>query len=165
MTMILVGSTLAVALPNAVDAAPLVSSVSKMDFEPSVVIVPEAVGKTPEARYRVAAPNVLPAHVPIAVEVRLSQANQPDTVTVLGAERSGKTITITIERRMSMCELSKNISWVPLVEIRLGELDPGDYQLNIDETVRHFGEAEHCDPALAKPVGHGLGSRGPFTVR
>jgi hypothetical protein len=141
---------LLVALTSAAAADPLASSVAKLEPEPVVAIVPVKSGKTPLERYR-SNVHAIAANTPLVALIKLPEANQPDVVTA-DAKRDGKTISITIDTRRFDGAMTRNVTWVPLIEVELGALTPGDYTLDIREKVSHFDK----DPQAAKPSSQGL---------
>lgn len=140
-------------------ADPLASSVAKLEPDPIVAIVPVKSGKTALERYR-ANVHAIAANTPLVALVRLTEANQPDVVTA-DAKRDGRTITITIDTRRFDGSMTRNVTWVPLVEVELGALAPGDYTFDIKEKLSHFDG----DPKTAKYSGQGLAYKATLAIQ
>lgn len=150
---------LLVALTSAAAADPLASSVARLEPDPVVAIVPVKSGKTPVERYR-ANVHAIAANTPLVALVRLTEANQPDIVSA-EAKRDGQTISITIDTRRADGEMTRNVTWVPLVEVELGALPPGSYTFDIREKLSHFDK----DPKTAKYSGQGLTYKATLAIQ
>ena len=147
------------ALISTAAADPLASSVAKLEPDPIVAIVPLKSGKTPIERYR-ANVHAIAANTPLVALIRLTEANQPDVITA-DAKRDGQTITITIDTRRFDGPMTKNVTWVPLVEVELGALPPGNYTFDIHEKLSHF----ESDPKTAKYSGTGLAYKATLAIQ
>ena len=146
---LLLAPALALAAPTK-----LSSTITREPLEPPVVIVPAGAGKTVLERYRARAKPVSGA--PLVVIVRLSDASSPDTFAVTDARRDGQKITIAIESRRFRGPLAANVVTTPLVEIALGELPPGTYEIELEEQVLDF--TKHDAPQTAGKPRRGLAS-------
>jgi len=100
------------------------------------------------------------ANTPLVALVRLTEANQPDVITA-DAKRDGQTITITIDTRRYDGVLTRNVAWVPLVEVELGALPPGNYTFDVKEKLSHFDS----DPKTAKYSGAGLAYKATLAIQ
>ncbi len=144
-------------------AAPLTSTVGRMDPEPTVVVTPAASGATPELRYRAGRHRQLPAGAPLVLLVRLPPASSADVVTVVAAERTGRRIRVKLETRRFTGPLAANVVTTPLIEIVLGALPAGRHEVRIDETVLEFDR--YGAPQTARNPRRGLGTTLSFEVR
>ncbi len=147
-------------LTSTAAADPLASSVAKLAPDPIVAIVPVKSGKTPVERYH-ANVQAVAANTALAALIRLTEANQPDVVSVAEAKRDGQTISITIDTRRFDGPMTKNVTWVPLVEVELGALPPGNYTFDIREKLYHFDG----DPKTAKYSGQGLTYKATLAIQ
>jgi hypothetical protein len=143
-------------------AAPLRSTVSRMDIEPTLAVVPEASAATPVARYQARAPGPLSVGAPLVALIRLPPANSPDVVTVARARRSGHSILIELETRRFDGPLHGNDVTVPLVEVELGPLTADTYELHVTETVLRFTTFDK--PETARDPHPGLDATMTFVV-
>jgi hypothetical protein len=142
---------------------PLRSTVTRMDLEPTLVVVPEASGTSAIARYRARTQGPLGIGAPLVALVRLPPANSPDVVTVAAASRRGRSITIELETRRFDGPLSANIVAAPLVEVELGALTADTYELHVTETVLRF--TTFGAPDTARDPRPGLDATTSFVVR
>jgi hypothetical protein len=147
-------------LSSTAAADPLTSSVAKMTPEPIVAIVPVKSGKTAVDRYR-ANVQAVSANTPLVALVKLNEANGPDVISVADAHRDGSKISITIENRRFDGGLDKNVTYLPLVEVELGALKPGNYTFDIEEKILHFDK----DPKAAKYSGPGLAYKATLAIQ
>jgi len=135
-------------------AAPLATTVTRIDVEPTLVVVPESAGATPEQRYRAAPAGRLPAATPLVLLIRLPPANSPDQIRVVSAERTGRTIRVRLETRRFTGPLAGNDVTAPLIEVALGRLPAGRHEVRVDETLLTFDRydapqtAAHPHPGL-----------------
>lgn len=142
-------------------AAPLASTITQVQLDPPVVVVPASAGKTVLERYRSAAKPT--SDTPLVVVVRLADANSPDTFAVKTAQRDGTKIKVAIEARKYQGPLRANVVTVPLVEIQLGTLPKGTYQIDIDEQILDF--TTYDAPQTAAKPHRGLSSSIALTVQ
>jgi hypothetical protein len=148
---------------TAAQAGPLVARVERMEVEPTLVVAPVAAGKTAEERYRAWPGRVrVRAGVPAVLLIRLPVANSPDVVKVIAAERHGQRIRVKLETRRYTGPLSANVVAVPLVEVELGALAVGRYQVGVDETVLDFDRYDA--PQVARNPRRGMGATLSFPV-
>jgi hypothetical protein len=162
MARILRTVALVLAIATLATAGPLASSVTRVPIETTLVVVAQAIGKTPLERYRSDRAQVLSARTPLVAIVRLAQANSPDAIAVTKAQRDGTRITIAIETRRFEGVLHANVSTTPLVEVELGALDPGTYTIDVHETVLAFTKYGH--PETATGPQPGMSSQMTFTL-
>ncbi len=97
------------------------------------------------------------------VVVRLADANSPDVFAVKSAQRDGTKTKVAIESRRYQGPLSGNAVTVPLVEIQLGVLPKGTYQIDIDEQILDF--TTYGAPQTASKPHRGLSSSIALTVQ
>jgi hypothetical protein len=150
----------------AASARPLTSRVVPMDPEPALVVAPLASGTGTVERYRgaVAAGAMRPvAGAPQVLLIRLPDKNSPDTVAVVAAGRSGNRIRVRLETRRFTGRLAANVVDVPLVEIELGALPAGRYEVRVDETVLEFDQ--YSKPQDARNPRRGMGATLSFAVQ
>lgn len=159
---VLIAVLVLLAAPGAAHADKLPASVHRVDPDPVVAIATEASGATPLERYRAAGRGPWTARQRLVVLVRLDDVSSPDVVEVT-AERKGKRIAVTIEVRRYTGPLAANVVTTPLVEVELGRLAAGRYEVRVDETILEFDDLDR--PDLATNPRAGLGSRMSFEVR
>ncbi len=129
-------AVLAIACTTA-SAAPLPSTITPLSPESPVVVTDASSGRTPLERYRAPIP-VRRADRAVVAMVKLPLANDPDVITVTDARRVGRAIEISIEARRFDGILTANRTNIPLVEIELGLLPAGDFELHIVVRDLHF---------------------------
>jgi hypothetical protein len=134
-------------------ATPLSSTVARLDLDPTVVVAPADAGTTPLERYRATRhPGPYPASTPLVLLVRGGTLNSPDTLAITRAERRGHLVTVELERRRFTGPLSANDVTQPLVEVELGPLGAGDWQIDVRETELTFDKYDHPEaPASPRP--------------
>jgi hypothetical protein len=137
-----------IALSSSAVAEPLASSVTELPIESQVVIVPKASGKTPVDRYR-AQHGPMAANTPLVALVKLDPGKVADSVLVATARRDGNTIAIVIDNRIYEGVIHANMPRIPLIEIELGALKPGEYTMTVEERVSHFKKYDHPETATA----------------
>ena len=81
---------------------------------------------------------------------RGEQLSSPDTVAVKYASISRHGIIVQIELRRFEGALHANVVSFPIVEVSIGALEPGRYQVSIEITERWFSDLDHPENA-AKP--------------
>jgi hypothetical protein len=120
-----------------------------LEFGPRMMVVPAQPGTTTVDLYRqyIGAPESCQARQPMVAIVRTGVLNSPDQVTSSGSQRSGTTFTIALEIRRFDGPLAGNDPWVALIQVDLGSLDPGSYQLVVQETVLRFTDLHHPERA------------------
>jgi hypothetical protein len=147
-------------------ARPLTSRVVPMDPEPALVVAPLASAAGTVERYRsaVAAGAMRPkAGAPQVLLIRLPDKNSPDTVAVVAADRSGNRIRVRLHTRRFTGPLSANVVEVPLVEIELGALPAGRYEVKVEETVLEFDQ--YSKPQAARNPHRGMSATLSFGVQ
>jgi hypothetical protein len=145
----------------AANPTPLTSTVTRAALEPAVVIVPMSAGHTTVERYRSAEKPV--SGTPLAVIVRLADANSPDVIAVKDAHRDGQKISIALDTRRFDGPLAGNVVTTPFVEIALGNLPSGTYTIDILEQISHFTKLDA--PQTAKNAHRGLDSSVTLTIQ
>jgi hypothetical protein len=149
--------------PALAAAAPtkLSSTITHVPVEPPIVIVPATAGKTVLERYRSGAKPA--SGTPLVVIARLPDANSPDVFAVTDAHRDGLKIAIAIESRRFHGAMAANVVTTPLIEIALGELAPGTYEIDLDEQILDF--TKYDAPQTASKPHRGLSSSITLTVQ
>jgi hypothetical protein len=120
-----------------------------LEFGPRMMVVPAQPGTTTVDLYRqfISAPESCPAHQPTVAIVRTGVLNSPDQVALRSSQRRGATFTLELEIRRFDGPLAGNDPWVALIQVDLGALDPGSYQLVAQETVLRFTDLHHPERA------------------
>ncbi len=118
---------------------------------PALGVAEVASGKRPQERLRyLLPPDRVPAHAPLVLLWRGDPLSSPDTIVLKGAHKSGQEIAVQIELRRFDGTLHANTVTVPIVEIDLGVLEPGHYEVSIAVTELWFSDLDHPENA-AKP--------------
>jgi hypothetical protein len=111
---------------------------------PVVGVSAVASGKSPQERFHhLLPPARVPAHTPLALLWRGDQLSSLDTVVVKDAHRQGQRIDARIELRRFDGTVHGNVVTVPVVEIELGELDLGRYEVSFEVTELWFTDVDH----------------------
>jgi hypothetical protein len=147
---------------GALRADPLPAKVARVDLDPVVALATKGSGSTPLERYRAARHRRWSSRQHLVLLVRLEQANSPDLVDV-SASRQGNAIDVAITVRRYSGPLAANDVTVPLVEVDLGRLPAGTYDVSVNETVMDFDDLDR--PDLATHARAGLGATMQFQVR
>ena len=144
------------------DTTSLTSSVELADLPPRVAIAERASAKTTTARFRERTTRPT-SNVDLVLIVRLEPINSPDRVTVAKAVRRGSRIVISIEVRRFMGPLAGNDVTEPFVEVELGQLAAGTYDVRVDAMTFEFDDFEHPETAVKQRSE--LGTRMSFQVK
>lgn len=131
------------------------SYISKLAVEelpedtPSLVVVALDAGATPKERYLryTNAKQPLPSGKPIAAIVRSVPLSTPDEIRVTETSQDGQTFRIALETRCYQGQLFANVVMTALVQVELGSLASGDYDVMVAETTLHFQELQHPENA------------------
>jgi len=140
----------------------LPASVHRADPDPVVALSTQASGATALERYRAAGRGPWTSRQRLVLLVRLRDVSSPDLVEVT-AERKGKLVVVAIEVRRYSGPLAANVVTTPLVEVELGRLAAGSYDIRVDETVLEFDDLDR--PDLAANPHAGIGATMSFQVR
>lgn len=131
---------------------------------PALAVAPLAVGTSPLERYLHAAGGgtTLAAGADLAALVRMRLSTDRDGVRVTDAAREGRNVRVALEVRRFAGPLAASVPRTALVQVRIGALEPGEYELAVAQSVVYFGLP---DPPgeTADPPGEPL--RLPFEVR
>jgi hypothetical protein len=141
----------------------LASTITKLSPDPMVVLTEASAGPTPLSRYRAGHQGDYKAKVPLVLLIQVGPVNSPDTVAVTKATRDGKHIRVELEVRRFSGPLTKNIVTSPLVEIDVGALGKGEYDIEIAESELSFDNWDHPEAAKTTHSGN-IGSM-EFDVR
>jgi hypothetical protein len=140
----------------------LSSSVELAPPPPTVAIAERSAGASPVERFRNRERNASSSSDLVLI-VRLKAINSPDRVTIARAVRKGTTIDIDIEVRRFTGSLSANVVTEPFVEVELGQLSVGTYEVRVDATTFEFDDFDHPEAAVKKRSE--LGTTMSFQVR
>jgi hypothetical protein len=116
---------------------------------PSLVIVAKNAGETLTARYiqGVDIREPLPSEEPLVVIFRSTPLSTPDIIQVIETSRNECIFLISIETRRYEGELAANVETIALIQVKLGCLGPGDYEVAVNETTLYFFELKHPENA------------------
>ena len=114
-----------------------------------MVVVAKGAGKTPVERYiqHANAEEILPSGEFFVVIIRSPLLSTPDEIRVARASCDGPVFRIELEIHSYEGAMLANDSAVVLVQIELGRLAPGDYQVVVNETTLHFLDLKHPENA------------------
>jgi hypothetical protein len=122
---------------------------------PAIGIAEVASGKRAQDRVlHLLPPDRIPARVPLVLLWRGDPLSSPDTIALKGAHKTGQEIEVQIELRRFDGTLHANIVTVPLVEIDLGELEPGRYKVSFEVTELWFSDLDHPENAARPNTQH-----------
>jgi|EndMetStandDraft_7_1072992.scaffolds.fasta_scaffold28701_3 hypothetical protein len=111
-----------------------------------LVVIEEAAGQTTLARYlHAAAGRPLAASVELVAIVASPLLAAGETVGVVRAAWEGPIAAIDVHVRRHEGDRIANDPAVVLVEVALGPLSPGSYQVVVTETTRHSRDASHAE--------------------
>jgi hypothetical protein len=142
------------------DALP--ATVMLVDPDPVIAIADRASGATAAERYRAARRGRWTSKQRLVLLVRLREVSSPDLVDVT-ASRDGNKIDVAITVRRYSGPLAANEITVPLVEVDLGRLAAGRYDVSVDEVVMDFDDLDR--PDLTTNPRAGIGATMQFQVR
>lgn len=144
-----VGLLLCAASPAFGQTKQLSTSVELAFPPPRVAVAERTAGASPVERFRNRERHASSTSDLVLI-VRLKAINSPDRVTVTKAVRKGTTIDIDIEVRRFTGPLSANDVTEPFVEVELGQLSVGTYDVRVDATTFEFDELERPEAAVKK---------------
>ena len=125
-----------------------------LESGPSLLVVPKSVGETPVDRY-IQTPNVgetLPSGESLVAIIRIALLSTPDEIKVTGASRDGSTFWIELEKRCYEGQLAGNDPMMALVQVDLGRLARGHYEVVVAETTLGFLDLKHPENAANPTV-------------
>jgi hypothetical protein len=99
-------------------------------------------------------PDQVPAGVPLVLLWRGAPLSSPDTIALQSAPKSGQEIALQIELRRFDGTLHANTVTVPIVEVALGVLEPGHYEVSIAVTELRFSDLDHPENAVQSSTQH-----------
>lgn len=116
---------------------------------PAIMIVPAGDSASTADLYRqfIEAPASCRARERVVVIVSTGMLNAPDEVSSTGHWRDGDSIEMNIEIRRFEGPLAGNDPLLALVRMEIGSLEPGAYQLAVQETVLRFMDLHHPERA------------------
>ena len=123
--------------------------------DPAIGVAESASGKSPQERFHYLLPlDRIPAHTPFVLLWRGEQLSSPDMIAVKGVNKIGQRIAMQIELRRFDGTLHANTVTVPIVEVDLGTLEPGRYDVSIEVTELWFREYGHPEVATNAGTQH-----------
>jgi hypothetical protein len=122
---------------------------------PAIGVAEAASAKSPPDRLRhLLPPDRIPAHTPLMLLWRGAQLSSPDTIAVECPNKSGQRIDLQVELRRFDGTLHMNTVTVPIVEVDLGALEPGRYEVLIEVIELWFREYGHPENATNASTQH-----------
>jgi hypothetical protein len=111
----------------------------------AVLVVPAGEGASTADLYRrfSGAPASCRARERVVAIVSTGVLNTPDQVSATGRRRDGNSFEMNLEIRRFEGSLRANDPWIALVRMELGFLEPGTYQLVVQETMLRFMDLHH----------------------
>jgi len=128
-----------------------------------VVVVPRGIATTTAGRYQqgVQASDSLPAGQDLVAVIRSEELSSPDQITVTSHEQAGEKFKVVLRHLRYTGALAANVVTVALLEIELGSLSAGTYQVEVTTNVFTFGDINR--PQDTAPSGTKL-QTASFTV-
>jgi hypothetical protein len=128
---------------------------------PTLVVVASDAAESPAARYLLAAKEAgsgsLPAARPLVAIIRCDPLSAPDEIRAMESARDGQIFRVTLESRRFTGALLANVVTVAVIEVDLGSLKPGAYDLVVTETKLHFQDLQNPENAAdSDTVSHQL---------
>jgi hypothetical protein len=121
----------------------------------AIGVAEEASGKSAPDRLRhLLPPDRIPARTPLVLLWRGGELSSPDVIAVKAANRSGQKIDLQVELRRFDGPLHGNIITVPIVELELGALERGRYEMSIEVTELSFKEYGNPENAANPSTQH-----------
>jgi hypothetical protein len=126
-----------------------VPSGGDLEGGPAIMIVPAGDSASTSDLYRQfrEAPASCRAREGVVAIVSTGVLNTPDQVSATGRRRDGYGFEMNIEIRRFEGPLAGNDPWLALVRMEIGSLEPGAYQLAVQETVLRFMDLHHPERA------------------
>lgn len=117
---------------------------------PPLVVVAKSAGKTLVERYmqHANAGKILPSGELLVIIIRSPLLSTPDKIRVARASCDGRVFQIELAIRNYEGDLLANDSTVVLIQLELGRLTPGDYQVVFTETTLYFMDLKHPENAV-----------------
>lgn len=128
----------------------VVPSGGELESGPAIIVVPAGDGASTSnlyRRFREAPASCRPREVVVAI-VSTGLLNTPDQVSATGCRRDDNSFELNLEVRRFEGPLAANDPWFALVRMGLGSLEPGAYQLTVQETVLRFMDLHHPERAI-----------------
>jgi len=128
---------------------------AQADTGPPIGVAELESGRSPEDRvHHCLPPDRIPANAPLVLLWRGNQLSSPDTIAVRGANWNGHGIDVQIELRRFDGTLHLNTVTVPVVEVDLGTLEPGPYEVSFHVTELWFSDLDHPENAAQPSTQH-----------
>jgi hypothetical protein len=102
----------------------------------------------PDRLLRLLPTDRVPANTPLVLLWQGAALSSADTLEVTGASRRDRRIDLYIELRRFTGTVHANVITVPVVEVRLGVLKPGRYEVSVEETEFYFTDHDHPERGL-----------------
>jgi len=115
-----------------------------------LLVVVKDIGQTPADRYikYANAREILPSANPLVAIVRSPLLSTPDEIGVIRASHNGQIFSIELEIRHYEGDLAANDETIALVQVELGRLVPGNYQVIVTEATLRFLNLKHPEDAM-----------------
>ena len=107
-----------------------------------LVVVPLEAGQTTAERYRRPGDGPFESGEPLVAIVRTSTLSSADDVEVVEAERKGREIRVRIDVESYVGPLLGNVTQVGLVEVHLGALPLGEYEVRAEVRTRPSDDSD-----------------------
>ena len=116
----------------------------------AVLVVPAGKGASTVDLYRrfSGVPASCRARERVVAIVSKGVLNTPDQVSATGRRRDGNRFEMNLEIRRFEGSMRANDPWIALVRMELGFLEPGTYQLVVQEMVLRFMDLHHPEQAI-----------------
>ncbi len=96
----------------------------------------------------------IPAHVAVVLLFRGDPLSSPDSLVVKSAQIDAQAIHVTTELRRFAGPLHANVVTIPILEVELGPLSPGSYDVDVELTELQFSDMMHPEGATEHDVRH-----------
>jgi len=150
------------AAPAMAQTRRLPAAVTRVSVEPTMRVAARAAGATVVERYRSPHRALRPSDEVVLI-IRLPPLNSPDVVTVVSATAAGKRVRVALETRRFTGPLAANDVTEAFIEVSLGRLGAGRYDVRVREQVLAFDVYDRPDTANGARAG--LGGSLSFEVR
>lgn len=127
----------------------------QMPVGPATGVALSSSGLSPQERFRrLLPPDRVPARTPLVLLWRGEPLSSADTVAVMSVNQVANRIALQIELRRFDGPLHANVVTVPVVEVDLGPLEPGQYDVSVELTELSFSEYDHPENATNASTQH-----------
>jgi len=114
-----------------------------------VVVVPRQTASTTAGRYQqgVQAAGSLPAGQELVAIIRSEELSSPDQISVSGFERADEKFKVALKHLRFTGALAANVVTIALIEISLGSLGAGNYQVEVTTNEFTFSDMNRHEDA------------------